>query len=286
MEESQHLMWMKRKQVLKAHLQAPLFGDGNSYSSWEERAFAEDAARILGGSTWPPRSYSCTFCKREFRSAQALGGHMNVHRRDRARLKQNLSPHNEALDHHHKNDQYCKSLLGIDQFSSEISPQLDCCLNIPYSSTVATMITTGKHSSSRLSSLSTGENGGQHALTPYSSSIIWGQKMGSPNSEPQEVINAREDNFKDLGCNDSVETGLSVGLSSMFGQKSPTVPCGDEAIIGCKKLKATISSLPVCLKPCSKDRHMAFQSAEVVLGLNPGMEDLDLELRLGKPQKV
>ncbi|KAF2313946.1 hypothetical protein GH714_020777 [Hevea brasiliensis] len=30
---------------------------------------------------------SC-FCKREFRSAQALGGHMNVHRRDRARLRQ------------------------------------------------------------------------------------------------------------------------------------------------------------------------------------------------------
>lgn len=38
------------------------------------------------GTTWPPRSYTCTFCRREFRSAQALGGHMNVHRRDRARL--------------------------------------------------------------------------------------------------------------------------------------------------------------------------------------------------------
>ncbi|XP_010672344.1 transcriptional regulator SUPERMAN-like [Beta vulgaris subsp. vulgaris] len=37
---------------------------------------------------WPPRSYTCSFCKREFRSAQALGGHMNVHRRDRAQLRQ------------------------------------------------------------------------------------------------------------------------------------------------------------------------------------------------------
>ncbi|KAJ1407346.1 Zinc finger C2H2-type [Sesbania bispinosa] len=36
--------------------------------------------------TWPPRYYTCTFCGREFRSEQALGGHMNVHRRDRARL--------------------------------------------------------------------------------------------------------------------------------------------------------------------------------------------------------
>lgn len=48
----------------------------------------------VGGGllSWPPRSYSCGFCKREFRSAQALGGHMNVHRRDRARLRQSSPP--------------------------------------------------------------------------------------------------------------------------------------------------------------------------------------------------
>ncbi|GMI71756.1 ZINC FINGER PROTEIN 1, EMBRYO DEFECTIVE 3022 [Hibiscus trionum] len=55
--------------------------------SWEVRAFAEDTGNAMG-TTWPPRSYTCTFCQREFRSAQALGGHMNVHRRDRARLHQ------------------------------------------------------------------------------------------------------------------------------------------------------------------------------------------------------
>ncbi|GMJ09928.1 FLORAL ORGAN NUMBER 1, FLORAL DEFECTIVE 10, SUPERMAN [Hibiscus trionum] len=43
---------------------------------------------LLAGFSWPPRSYTCSFCEREFRSAQALGGHMNVHRRDRARLRQ------------------------------------------------------------------------------------------------------------------------------------------------------------------------------------------------------
>ncbi|KAG6420297.1 hypothetical protein SASPL_116821 [Salvia splendens] len=52
---------------------------------------------------WPPRSYVCTFCKREFRCAQALGGHMNVHRRDRARLRQspprgNYAPLNLNLE--------------------------------------------------------------------------------------------------------------------------------------------------------------------------------------------
>ncbi|KAI0493560.1 hypothetical protein KFK09_023679 [Dendrobium nobile] len=42
---------------------------------------------LCGSFSWPPRSYSCSFCRREFRSAQALGGHMNVHRRDRAKLR-------------------------------------------------------------------------------------------------------------------------------------------------------------------------------------------------------
>ncbi|OAY49833.1 zinc finger protein 11 [Manihot esculenta] len=40
------------------------------------------------GFLWPQRNYTCSFCKRQFNSAQALGGHMNVHRRDRAMLIQ------------------------------------------------------------------------------------------------------------------------------------------------------------------------------------------------------
>ncbi|KAI3474121.1 hypothetical protein Pfo_028909 [Paulownia fortunei] len=34
------------------------------------------------------RSFRCTFCKRGFSNAQALGGHMNIHRKDRAKLKE------------------------------------------------------------------------------------------------------------------------------------------------------------------------------------------------------
>ncbi|XP_058110972.1 transcriptional regulator TAC1-like [Magnolia sinica] len=34
------------------------------------------------------RTYDCTFCKKGFSNAQALGGHMNIHRRDRSRSKQ------------------------------------------------------------------------------------------------------------------------------------------------------------------------------------------------------
>ncbi|KAF8094740.1 hypothetical protein N665_0354s0029 [Sinapis alba] len=49
----------------------------NLYNSYE-----------AGMIPWPPKNYTCSFCRRDFRSAQALGGHMNVHRRDRAKLRQ------------------------------------------------------------------------------------------------------------------------------------------------------------------------------------------------------
>ncbi|KAL6841064.1 hypothetical protein ACP4OV_029033 [Aristida adscensionis] len=53
-------------------------------------------AVAAGCFPWPPSppssSYACGYCRREFRSAQALGGHMNVHRRDRARLRQCYYP--------------------------------------------------------------------------------------------------------------------------------------------------------------------------------------------------
>ncbi|KVI04915.1 Zinc finger, C2H2, partial [Cynara cardunculus var. scolymus] len=84
-------MWVKRKNI---ELMNPFD------ESWEEEAFAEDGRGPLGGFVWPPRSYSCSFCRREFRSAQGLGGHMNIHRRERARLKQSLNsttpPHNPS----------------------------------------------------------------------------------------------------------------------------------------------------------------------------------------------
>ncbi|XP_071699330.1 uncharacterized protein [Rutidosis leptorrhynchoides] len=37
------------------------------------------------------RSYECIYCKHGFTTAQALGGHMNVHRKDRSRKRSNSS---------------------------------------------------------------------------------------------------------------------------------------------------------------------------------------------------
>ncbi|KAL3644944.1 hypothetical protein CASFOL_010124 [Castilleja foliolosa] len=59
-----------------------------------DQSFEKDRAY---GFSWPQRDYVCSFCKKEFKSAQALGGHMNVHRRDRARLRLS-SPWPETLN--------------------------------------------------------------------------------------------------------------------------------------------------------------------------------------------
>lgn len=56
---------------------------------WEEGQSSAGGDLVGNNSiTWSSqRSYTCTFCRRMFRSAQALGGHMNIHRRERARLQ-------------------------------------------------------------------------------------------------------------------------------------------------------------------------------------------------------
>ncbi|CAH1432486.1 unnamed protein product [Lactuca virosa] len=42
-------------------------------------------------TTHTPRSYECNFCKRGFTNAQALGGHMNIHRKDKGKFKHSSS---------------------------------------------------------------------------------------------------------------------------------------------------------------------------------------------------
>ncbi|XP_062094320.1 transcriptional regulator TAC1-like [Humulus lupulus] len=49
-----------------------------------------------GPAAHQARSYSCSFCKRGFSNAQALGGHMNIHRRDRAIIRQRSSEENQV----------------------------------------------------------------------------------------------------------------------------------------------------------------------------------------------
>ncbi|XP_027174956.1 probable transcriptional regulator RABBIT EARS [Coffea eugenioides] len=44
------------------------------------------------------RLYECNFCKKGFSNAQALGGHMNIHRKDKAKLKQASKENQRLID--------------------------------------------------------------------------------------------------------------------------------------------------------------------------------------------
>ncbi|CAA2956060.1 transcriptional regulator TAC1-like [Olea europaea subsp. europaea] len=52
------------------------------------------------------RSYECNFCKRGFTNAQALGGHMNIHRKDKAKAKQKEG---SSIQNKYSNEDYFDS---------------------------------------------------------------------------------------------------------------------------------------------------------------------------------
>ncbi|XP_051130986.1 transcriptional regulator TAC1-like [Andrographis paniculata] len=63
----------------------------------------EEMMIVWGEESSPPpaskSTFRCSFCKRGFSNAQALGGHMNIHRKDRAKLKEfNLDVNGEEDD--------------------------------------------------------------------------------------------------------------------------------------------------------------------------------------------
>ncbi|OMO59068.1 Zinc finger, C2H2-like protein [Corchorus capsularis] len=232
-------MRMKRRQFLKSQFQVSM--NSLSHESWEEKAFAEDAA------IWPPRSYSCSFCRREFRSAQALGGHMNVHRRDRARLKQSLThPNNEEIvvphSGNHKNP--IASTLSIQETFS--------------SNTISSSV-----QEQQKGSLLFGSDSNSTAK----------RSLNNVFSGPKAEAAAAEKSIKLMvGANSDhhVETNLSVGLNSVL------------AISSCNKRPKinAVSTLPFLVSQETSYSPLQWQ----VLGLKPAagsIDDLDLELRLG-----
>lgn len=302
-------MWAKRKHnsLMSAspHVQVPSQDD----SSWEEQAFAEDAAGPLGGCIWPPRSYSCSFCRREFRSAQALGGHMNVHRRDRARLKQSPNDQNAETAHHHHDHH--------DQNHQDISVQIS-----PFSSSLGTFHQYPSHhqvcalvynpssdppsSPSRVSAQLPGkdQNCGQEQITlnippsrsssvssPPSRSILtsnryYNNSVGR-NTEGAEKISriVESGSCRANKGGDYVTTDLSVSLNLVVRCARPSVSaCGDEdeAIVSCKRRRIMEE------KQSSKDSLPFFLKSEgfEVLSRPSSIEELDLELRLGDRPKV
>lgn len=65
------------------------------------------------------RSYECVFCKRGFTTAQALGGHMNIHRKDRIKARPSSLPSvSSRADENHGS---LKSYLPIQSYQPHYS---------------------------------------------------------------------------------------------------------------------------------------------------------------------
>ncbi|KAI3439611.1 C2H2-type domain-containing protein, partial [Psidium guajava] len=280
--------------LLKSHYGqgvTPVSGD-----SWEEKAFAEDF-----GCVWPPRSYSCSFCNREFRSAQALGGHMNVHRRDRARLKQSaLSNQSNEIPSQSRNAGLSSTLLPY-QLQSDAVSSLDHKNDL--NSNPTNYFTPSL--SPRLLGLSSSDKKltrtEELAYSPYHSILVKeGRKVfGSGSLLDPAAVKIRcssDENWlevqKSLRPNDykcldgsSSATCLSVGWTSKFRRRPlVTGSCGDEAI-NLKKPKTTESSWLTVLNRCSSTGGYTLKSDVQIGPKVSSMEDLDLELRLGDPPK-
>ncbi|KAK7339690.1 hypothetical protein VNO77_20371 [Canavalia gladiata] len=304
MEQGQGWMWTKRKHFPDSPTNYPSTYDDYS---WEEQAFAKDAS--ASGCIWPPRSYSCSFCKREFRSAQALGGHMNVHRRDRARLKQPCSPQNETQSHHElekithphnpvQNNSFTS--LGYIYHPSSLSGLAHSHNTNPNSDPYSLVLTSSPSKVFATSSVHRNSKGKTLIPLYNNSSIFEGCHESSPVLSSKSWSNSTEEcrfysNYKfdheagvdknlkgvDSGCrsegdNDKTDMAVSLNLFVQIETK--------ETNTSFKKRKGDASSIQFFPKSCSVDRnHMQSQKFE----FSPSsLQELDLELRLGCKPKV
>ncbi|KAK1311690.1 putative transcriptional regulator RABBIT EARS [Acorus calamus] len=269
MEQARYWMCLKRRFSEAAP------SDYND--SWEEQAFAEDSAGHLGGCVWPPRSYTCTFCRREFRSAQALGGHMNVHRRDRARLKQFPNPQIE--NHHHQ------SPLGVyppqvhalmyNSNPSDITPSsIDHALIAPPGSSIVAQ----DHKKKFLVSSSPPPTPQLLDLLSVRVLEVADSKLERGDFKVGEMDHRR--------WRDPIVTNFGVTSLNLSVRRSHLADSEEEEEeeMSSKRRKTDALVLPFIVESNLIEK---CDLRPEVLELNPGpMEDLDLELRLGGRPKL
>lgn len=307
MEEARYWMWAKSKQELNPRVLAPSSAMNPYGDSWEEQAFAEDAAGALGGCVWPPRSYSCSFCRRDFRSAQALGGHMNVHRRDRARLKQ--SPNPEVVPHQNHALNACTSLdppypsqmctflftnpnphfSDPGPFASRVirvsspPPAADVDAKVSRSSDEKVSSTLRFYSANHVQK-------GDHPPPPSWSSFLSekrdrGDERKSAAAEDDDQPESRADHDHKEDC---VTEDLSMGLNLVVVRQRQANTCSEEEVASCKRRKFEAKPLSFLPKLSAVERSCLPQQDKVlkICSVSSVSDDLDLELRLGDAPKV
>ncbi|XP_006341202.1 uncharacterized protein [Solanum tuberosum] len=274
MEQSRYWMSTKRKHDMTLSKNPSSYGD-----SWEEQAFAEDASGALGGCIWPPRSYTCSFCRREFRSAQALGGHMNVHRRDRARMKQS-PPSNSPSGHDHPvfapppplppNHHHNRHVQYPSQICTFMyNPNSDSASGVPIR--VSSQKTLATHHHSYFSSIVQEEK-------KNNLSSSWSNLVADKYSCLSSVKNDEEKKLKSIDFKKDQERNLEVMIDSSFRTKHDHI-----VETNCKRRKVdqedNISFANLFPRTSSSIERCRPQS-EALERIPSAIEELDLELKL------
>uniref|UniRef100_A0A1D1XKG4 Putative transcriptional regulator RABBIT EARS n=1 Tax=Anthurium amnicola TaxID=1678845 RepID=A0A1D1XKG4_9ARAE len=281
MEQSRHWLWSRPKLGGKPYtppLAATAAYDSSS-SSWEELAFAEDSSGHLGGCVWPPRSYSCSFCGREFQSAQALGGHMNVHRRERARLR--LSPTNHIEKGHHLQQQQQQDRPPNPCSSTPLAPQHPLVYSDNPGAAASPL------SLPRVSVASTHDSSCRdHTLVPASSlSPLMKEEHGRP------ICSISRPHPDQFSLRILTVSELRFGTQSL---KMKEMDCGKTRDGGLEEEEDTINStkrrrigvtIPFIVGSSPGEGNPLQSEVLGVLSPSP-VEELDLELRLGDRPKV
>uniref|UniRef100_A0A1J3EQ52 Putative transcriptional regulator RABBIT EARS n=1 Tax=Noccaea caerulescens TaxID=107243 RepID=A0A1J3EQ52_NOCCA len=279
-------------------------------SSWEELAFAEDDA---AGSLWPPRSYTCSFCRREFRSAQALGGHMNVHRRDRARLKQSddqflfsKSSSSPEYPSHNNSDDTSETSCYTLVFNSNpnrVKSQHSCFIDLSSSipcltpSKVSSGLPRNQDTSSSSPSFAVEPSMNSKKILPSSPWSYPGNSVEQKRCDPNETPVKEGDKKRKVGgdipknrdkakVNLGNSTDLSVSMNLVIHQSVPiTSHGGDEeisrgSIHKRRRMRESSSQPSIFISSLSCKSDITTRNEE---SKHKGdhFEGLDLELRLG-----
>ncbi|KAG8376939.1 hypothetical protein BUALT_Bualt09G0116200 [Buddleja alternifolia] len=305
MEQARYWMWAKRKPDPNPRILAPAASMNSYGDSWEEQAFAEDAAGSLGGCVWPPRSYSCSFCRREFRSAQALGGHMNVHRRDRARMKQSPIPPTEIVPQDHGintctsfdapySSQICNFLYtNPNPDFSDTGPLVSAPSRfIRVSSPPSKKINSEEIKTSTLSFFSpvVQKNNKDDIVSSHPSS--WSSFVAEKRNRASDLIKNDEEKKSAIfeaearaEKDDCVTEDLSISLNLVSsGTQTKTSSNDVEEVASCKRRRIEANPSSSFPKLSAVDR--CLPQSEAFKLRSGSVEELDLELRLGCAPKV
>lgn len=102
-----HLIFLFHLDLVKINLRRlPSHFKMEKNPSNSDKSSPDREEKLNEDTTGVGRSYECTYCKRGFTNAQALGGHMNIHRKDKAKAKKK----NQDESSNKSNENYAKNL--------------------------------------------------------------------------------------------------------------------------------------------------------------------------------